>query len=317
MSISVQCSCCGKKLKAKDELAGKRLKCPVCRAELSVPPPAGAAGVRPESAPEYISSLGEGASSPGPARWLPWGIAVVALLAAGVLAVAALNSASKGRSLANDLEAAEDRAEKAVQETTRLKNQLAQASKDLSAQKPDPPNPRPPLKDVSAPPGPARKPSPPAEQPVLIVEPGGIPVVRFTPRPLAKAQEGECLALYLLVTAASGQPLDKEIARAGGDALFYFDGVAQGSVMFGDVFRGGKFAGSKFMLSDKEGRRIKEGTAVRVSLFGPPGRPLNLRGFGAKAKVSAAVGFFKVVQGDYVFSRFATPVFNAEFPTGQ
>ncbi len=45
MPISVQCPGCGKKLKAKDELAGKRVKCPSCGQVLGIPLPLG----RPDS----------------------------------------------------------------------------------------------------------------------------------------------------------------------------------------------------------------------------------------------------------------------------
>ena len=38
MAITLPCSC-GKKLKMKDELAGKRIKCPACAAVLTVPEP--------------------------------------------------------------------------------------------------------------------------------------------------------------------------------------------------------------------------------------------------------------------------------------
>jgi hypothetical protein len=37
MSIGFACSQCGKKLKTKDELAGKRVVCPYCRATVNVP----------------------------------------------------------------------------------------------------------------------------------------------------------------------------------------------------------------------------------------------------------------------------------------
>lgn len=39
MAISLECTGCGKKLKVKDEAAGKRIKCPECQAVLSVPKP--------------------------------------------------------------------------------------------------------------------------------------------------------------------------------------------------------------------------------------------------------------------------------------
>src|SRR4051812_9511614 len=38
MGVSLECSC-GQKLKLKDELAGKRVRCPVCKAVLEVPEP--------------------------------------------------------------------------------------------------------------------------------------------------------------------------------------------------------------------------------------------------------------------------------------
>src|SRR4051794_5263888 len=37
MSISIQCPTCEKKLKAKDELAGKRIKCPNCGEGVVIP----------------------------------------------------------------------------------------------------------------------------------------------------------------------------------------------------------------------------------------------------------------------------------------
>ncbi len=46
MSISLMCSGCGKRLRAKDEFAGKRLKCPGCRRPLAVPSATAAAPVQ-------------------------------------------------------------------------------------------------------------------------------------------------------------------------------------------------------------------------------------------------------------------------------
>src|SRR5579871_4911592 len=37
MPLSVTCSACGKRLKAKDELAGKVLPCPNCKAKVAIP----------------------------------------------------------------------------------------------------------------------------------------------------------------------------------------------------------------------------------------------------------------------------------------
>ncbi len=37
MAITFDCGTCGKKLKVKDEYAGKRAICPFCQAKISVP----------------------------------------------------------------------------------------------------------------------------------------------------------------------------------------------------------------------------------------------------------------------------------------
>ena len=37
MAIEISCKQCGKVLRAKDELAGKRVKCPGCGGELEIP----------------------------------------------------------------------------------------------------------------------------------------------------------------------------------------------------------------------------------------------------------------------------------------
>ena len=44
MAIPFECTGCGKKLKVKDESAGKRIKCPECQAVLTVPKPESAGG---------------------------------------------------------------------------------------------------------------------------------------------------------------------------------------------------------------------------------------------------------------------------------
>ena len=44
MAISLECTGCSKKLKVKDDAAGKRIKCPECQAVLTVPKPESAGG---------------------------------------------------------------------------------------------------------------------------------------------------------------------------------------------------------------------------------------------------------------------------------
>lgn len=68
MSISAQCPNCDKKLKAKDELAGKRIKCPGCGQVLSVPAaptPSEPKAAEPAPAPQAQASIGDHAGNHG------------------------------------------------------------------------------------------------------------------------------------------------------------------------------------------------------------------------------------------------------------
>lgn len=81
MSISVQCSGCGKSLKAKDELAGRRVKCPDCGQVVVVPTesPAShqASFTLPSSGVSSVGSRGKPVAASRPkqqgrqVRW-PW-----------------------------------------------------------------------------------------------------------------------------------------------------------------------------------------------------------------------------------------------------
>lgn len=66
MAISVSCPC-GKKLSVKDELAGKRGKCPQCNALLTIPQPPKPA----ELAPLDLPSLSDEFDQPAPAEVIP------------------------------------------------------------------------------------------------------------------------------------------------------------------------------------------------------------------------------------------------------
>ncbi len=59
MPISVQCSECHKKLKARDEMAGKRVKCPVCGKSLEIP--SLAVSQQPAKAPPPLPLASQGA----------------------------------------------------------------------------------------------------------------------------------------------------------------------------------------------------------------------------------------------------------------
>src|SRR5262245_9059912 len=60
MPISIECPACGRRLKANDALAGRRLPCPNCRDEVEVPAPANA-----EDAAAALL-LGSDAAAPAP-----------------------------------------------------------------------------------------------------------------------------------------------------------------------------------------------------------------------------------------------------------
>jgi hypothetical protein len=71
MSISVQCPGCGKKLKAKDELAGKRIRCPACGKAFAHPGPS--AAEQPPSDLAHSIAPKTGTPLPTPSlggRWL-------------------------------------------------------------------------------------------------------------------------------------------------------------------------------------------------------------------------------------------------------
>ena len=61
MAIEVQCSACGKRLKAPDEQAGRRAKCPSCKAEITIPARAGTASAD-KTVPADKAAAGAGAA---------------------------------------------------------------------------------------------------------------------------------------------------------------------------------------------------------------------------------------------------------------
>ena len=93
MSISVQCPGCEKKLKVKDELAGKRVKCPNCAQVVVVPSVRSASlqSTAPNPSPSKSplrrgsEATASSATQSRPARW-PWyaggGAAFLCVLAA-------------------------------------------------------------------------------------------------------------------------------------------------------------------------------------------------------------------------------------------
>ena len=58
MSIRVTCRSCGSALQARDELAGKRVKCPACGQALAIPAPQAAAVAPPPDEPDLDGLLG-------------------------------------------------------------------------------------------------------------------------------------------------------------------------------------------------------------------------------------------------------------------
>src|SRR6476620_10656851 len=71
MSQIIQCAKCSKKLNAPDELAGKRVACPACKAVVSIPPLAKAskatASATPVSSPQKATGAASKAAPQGAA----------------------------------------------------------------------------------------------------------------------------------------------------------------------------------------------------------------------------------------------------------
>src|SRR5262249_25222568 len=92
MSISLSCSC-GRAMRVKEDCAGKRVRCPACKAILVVPAPTSQEQVQPEPGttkpPQVPVRLGGSPPPrrPSPRKLPPW---VVAAAAAGVLPLAGI-----------------------------------------------------------------------------------------------------------------------------------------------------------------------------------------------------------------------------------
>lgn len=64
MPVRFACQC-GMQLQAKEEFAGRQMRCPKCKAVLTIPQPAGAAAAPTAAAPAPVSTAA--AASPAPA----------------------------------------------------------------------------------------------------------------------------------------------------------------------------------------------------------------------------------------------------------
>jgi hypothetical protein len=103
MAISVGCAVCGRLVRAKDELAGKRMKCPHCGARLVLPigddAPAPANELQPE---KRIAPLAYAAFFLAAATMICWPLGPITL-AVGILAFRDIdkdpNKVGKGRAI--------------------------------------------------------------------------------------------------------------------------------------------------------------------------------------------------------------------------
>ncbi len=117
MSISVKCSGCAKRLQVKDELAGKRIKCPACAQVVVVP--------NANSEIKPVETLPPGPTRLTPAS-LPWLIAGLSGVLLIIVAVLWLSAESPSKAEANAEQARQELAS-AQAETNKLKADLAEA----------------------------------------------------------------------------------------------------------------------------------------------------------------------------------------------
>src|SRR5882724_7811506 len=78
MAISVVCDSCGKRLNIKDELVGKKVKCPACKTVFTASP-SGAVRVKPKAPKEK-----------GPKVSISWGFVSMIALAVAVVGIIVL-----------------------------------------------------------------------------------------------------------------------------------------------------------------------------------------------------------------------------------
>src|ERR1700722_19825874 len=99
MSFVVQCAC-GKRLRAKEGPAGKRVRRPACNRSLTVPPPLPAVCAAVSPRPAFLAEPRNAPALDGKAPWgkrLPWFAAAgLALLVVGALAATAVLAAFMG-----------------------------------------------------------------------------------------------------------------------------------------------------------------------------------------------------------------------------
>ena len=150
----------------------------------------------------------------------------------------------------------------------------------------------------------------------VTIEKNKTPLVRYTPEYSKELKEGEHFGLHILLTPANGQALNEEVASAGGELVLYRGPVEGQLGSFGALYKKRKFFGYRFCVEDADDDWLEKQTTIKFYLFGPSGASgprLRWSRIGPKARVSAAIGAFKVIEGSYRFQRFLSPVSTAEF----
>jgi len=150
--LRVACPSCGKNLRVKAALAGKRLKCPSCSKSFDVKP--GGEGKAQEGLPRP--------------RSIPWGLigfGTAAVVLLGVLIVLWVGARSEARDLKDQLEAAEAKLQQATASAGDLRKQLAGARTDSGGAKPPDSTPAAPRADDPKPDPPTTPPRPVGSKP--------------------------------------------------------------------------------------------------------------------------------------------------------
>jgi len=138
------------------------------------------------------------------------------------------------------------------------------------------------------------------------------PVATFSPGRLETPEPGERVGMWLFIAPSDGLVLNESIAGAGGTGAFYGDEVngSRVGVGFTSVYRQGKFIGYLFQVYDSDGEYpwMTNGSPIVFPMRGPYGSSdFDWTSLGRQARLSVALGAFRVQGGDFAFQRFLTP----------
>ncbi len=328
--IQFACPQCGKRLRTKADLAGKRVKCPSCGqviVVLAACPTSQPKATSPSAAKPPAASKGRPMAAPSPvpeSKPVPWlwyaggGLAALCL----VTVVVFIAVPGKTRSLTKGGPVAGLYPEAHSPEKRR--NDPGQNVEGAGESKPRQDEQKKKQATPSIDPKTEGRPEPKPEEsgPLSIARDQERLVLKYTVGQLEKLKPGEWPALFVFLSRANGPILDEKIIKAKerrAGVLGQVVSSGQAMVFFSQIAAEGSpdLAGYRLTIYDTDAKKIRKGAELIIP-FGildnltksdPFGgfwsKPsLDWAWLGAEVSLSAALVACKTEKGDYVVQRF-------------